>query len=110
MPEKTKNCRYCREPISEAASVCAHCKKSQAGWRAWLESFTPLISVISICLSVVLVSLSWMQFLEAREQRRAASKAQEPSQVFLAQLWGISAIVGATGLRLWTYGWNCARL
>jgi hypothetical protein len=77
MTNKTKNCRHCCKSISEAATICFHCNKSQIKWRAWLESFPPLLSIISIMLSVALVSLSIMQFLEAREQRESASQALE---------------------------------
>ena len=75
MPDKTKDCRHCRESISEAASVCFHCRRSQGKWTARLESGAPLITVVPIILSIILVIFSWMQFLEAKEQRKSADKA-----------------------------------
>ena len=73
-PEKSQPCRHCRKSIPEGAAVCYHCGRSQ-GFAANLQSGAPLITVVSLVLSIVLVILSWLQFNAATKQWTAADKA-----------------------------------
>jgi hypothetical protein len=75
MTDQTKNCRHCQTSIPENAKVCFSCKRSQGFFSAKLESFAAFISVASMILSIALVTLSWLQFLEATKQRNLADTA-----------------------------------
>jgi flagellar biosynthesis component FlhA len=75
MSNQTKKCRHCKTPIPEDAKVCYNCKRSQGFLLAKLESAAAFITVFSMILSIFLVILSWLQFMEATTQRNSADKA-----------------------------------
>lgn len=95
---KTKKCRYCQTFIKEDAKVCFQCKKSQSFFLAKLETTAAFVPVISMVLSISLVSLSWLQFLEATKQRNSVDRAAQSATDALRQ----AAVAKAEVLRATT--------
>jgi hypothetical protein len=83
--DQTKPCRHCRTSIPEGANVCFQCRRAQDYFSSKLESATAFITVFSMILSIVLVALSWMQFLEATKQRNSADRAIQSAEDALKQ-------------------------
>lgn len=70
-PEFTKSqviCRHCAQPIAQGAKVCHYCSRSQSRFWAFFDR-------VAILISIALVALAFMQFIEARRERVAADQA-----------------------------------
>jgi predicted nucleic acid-binding Zn ribbon protein len=53
LPEGTKHCRVCAEPINQQAQKCIHCQGDQGGWRRRLGLSTTVLSMLVALISVL---------------------------------------------------------
>lgn len=98
-----KPCSCCREFISIEATTCFHCGRNQNILKRFLN---PTSQWIALIISVILVSLSWAQFNEARSQRESANEAlnraktaeERVTKVASATLPIFESLLGTTGV------------
>lgn len=70
--DEKKRCRYCTTLMPAAASVCYHCKQNQAWWKNHFR-----IDHVGLVIALLMMFIAYLQLLEARKERIAATKAME---------------------------------
>jgi hypothetical protein len=53
LPEGTKRCQICAEPINVNAQKCIHCQSDQGGWRRRLGLSTSVLALLVALVSVL---------------------------------------------------------
>jgi predicted nucleic acid-binding Zn ribbon protein len=57
LPDGTKHCRVCSEPINVAAQKCIHCQSEQAEWRRRLSLSTSVLALLIALIAVLTASI-----------------------------------------------------
>jgi predicted nucleic acid-binding Zn ribbon protein len=57
LPDGTRHCRVCAEPINERAGKCIHCQSEQSRWRQLLSFSTSVLALLVALIAVLTASV-----------------------------------------------------
>ena len=70
-----KNCKHCDERIRQNATVCPICQGEQNRYFRFAAFLQPILQPISIAISLLLIILSSLTYLETRDNRLESEEA-----------------------------------
>src|SRR3989339_809748 len=78
--EKKKKCNSCRTLIDVDATVCSSCQRNQKFFTKDIFYTPNFLTLISLLISIVLLSLSFMEFSETKREREETTLALEKAE------------------------------